>query len=241
MSPSKRRRHPDLRPRRAGDRGRRPAEGSSRRHGSDHAAEDLRAAPRDRISGGEGHASARPTAISVLSKSSSTTMPSGAILARGSVVRCAAQWRDVALRHHARSVGRHAAIPRPRSARRLSARRSRRSRALLRAALKARDLVGTFDKPRYIDFTEDLCAHSRSKHRRLPPLPRPVPDRRDHARGRSCRNRRAYLRGLRAMRGSVPHRRRLLCVAAADLDAQAAHAAHDLSRRGRQPADRAAS
>ena len=35
--------------------------------------------------------------------------------------------------------------------------------AVLRAALKARDLVGTFDKPRYITFTEDLCAHSRSK------------------------------------------------------------------------------
>jgi ferredoxin len=35
--------------------------------------------------------------------------------------------------------------------------------AVLRAALTARDLVGTFDKPRYITFTEDLCAHSRSK------------------------------------------------------------------------------
>jgi ferredoxin len=35
--------------------------------------------------------------------------------------------------------------------------------AVLRAVLKARDLVGTFDKPRYITFTEDLCAHSRSK------------------------------------------------------------------------------
>ena len=35
--------------------------------------------------------------------------------------------------------------------------------AILRAVLKARDLTGTFDKPRYIDFTEDLCAHSRSK------------------------------------------------------------------------------
>jgi ferredoxin len=34
--------------------------------------------------------------------------------------------------------------------------------AVLRAMLKARDLVGTFDKPRYITFTEDLCAHSRS-------------------------------------------------------------------------------
>jgi len=35
--------------------------------------------------------------------------------------------------------------------------------AVLRAAIKARDLVGTFDKPRYIAFSEDLCVHSRSR------------------------------------------------------------------------------
>jgi ferredoxin len=35
--------------------------------------------------------------------------------------------------------------------------------AVLKAVLKARDLVGTFDKPRYITFTEELCAHSRSR------------------------------------------------------------------------------
>jgi ferredoxin len=35
--------------------------------------------------------------------------------------------------------------------------------SVLRAVLKARDLTGSFDKPRYINFTEDLCAHSRSK------------------------------------------------------------------------------
>jgi ferredoxin len=35
--------------------------------------------------------------------------------------------------------------------------------ALLRAVLKAGDLVGTFDKPRYITFNEHLCAHSRSR------------------------------------------------------------------------------
>ncbi len=34
---------------------------------------------------------------------------------------------------------------------------------MLRAVLKARDLVGTFDKPRYITFNEELCAHSRSR------------------------------------------------------------------------------
>ncbi len=37
------------------------------------------------------------------------------------------------------------------------------SAAVLRTVLKARDLAGTFDKPRYITFAEDLCAHSRSK------------------------------------------------------------------------------
>jgi len=35
--------------------------------------------------------------------------------------------------------------------------------AVLREVLNARDLVGTFDKPRYITFDADLCAHSRSK------------------------------------------------------------------------------
>jgi ferredoxin len=35
--------------------------------------------------------------------------------------------------------------------------------AVLKAVLKARDLVGSFDKPRYVAFTADLCAHSRSK------------------------------------------------------------------------------
>jgi ferredoxin len=35
--------------------------------------------------------------------------------------------------------------------------------AVLHAVLKARDLLGTFDKPRYVTFSEDLCAHSRSQ------------------------------------------------------------------------------
>jgi ferredoxin len=35
--------------------------------------------------------------------------------------------------------------------------------AVLSAVLRARDLVGTFDKPRYITFTDHLCAHSRSQ------------------------------------------------------------------------------
>jgi ferredoxin len=35
--------------------------------------------------------------------------------------------------------------------------------AVLRAVMKAGDLVGTFDKPRCVNFTADLCAHSRSQ------------------------------------------------------------------------------
>jgi ferredoxin len=35
--------------------------------------------------------------------------------------------------------------------------------AVLRAVMRTAGLIGTFDKPRYITFSEDLCAHSRSK------------------------------------------------------------------------------
>jgi ferredoxin len=35
--------------------------------------------------------------------------------------------------------------------------------AMLQAVLKARDLVGAFDKPRYVTFDATLCAHSRSQ------------------------------------------------------------------------------
>ncbi len=35
--------------------------------------------------------------------------------------------------------------------------------AVLRAVLKARELTGTFEKPRYVDFRAELCAHSRAQ------------------------------------------------------------------------------
>jgi ferredoxin len=35
--------------------------------------------------------------------------------------------------------------------------------AVLRSVVKARDLVGDFDKPQYINFRAELCAHSRSR------------------------------------------------------------------------------
>ena len=35
--------------------------------------------------------------------------------------------------------------------------------AVLRAVMKARDLTGGFDKPRYVDYDADICAHARSR------------------------------------------------------------------------------
>jgi ferredoxin len=35
--------------------------------------------------------------------------------------------------------------------------------SVLEAVLQARDLIGTFEKPRYITFHDDLCAHARSR------------------------------------------------------------------------------
>jgi ferredoxin len=40
---------------------------------------------------------------------------------------------------------------------------SREPAAMLRAVLKARDLVGSFDKPKYVNFTAEICVHSRSR------------------------------------------------------------------------------
>ena len=77
--------------------------------------------------------------------------------------------------------------------------------------------------------------------RRLQPLSRSVPHRRDHAGRRSCRDRPAYLRGLRPMRRRVSDRRRRLCAAAGRrADAQAARHDDGLSRRRRQQCRRAA-
>src|SRR5690242_16454877 len=64
-------------------------------------------------------------------------------------------------------------------------------------------------------------------HRWMHALSRPLPDKRDCACGRSCRNRFARVRGLRSMRGGLPHRRGCVCAAvrrrAAAQIAQLAH------------------
>ena len=103
--------------------------------------------------------------------------------------------------------------------------------AMLKAVLKARDLVGTFEKPRYITFDDDLCAHSRSRIVGCNRCLDLCPTGRHHAGGQSCRDRRPDLRGLRPVRRRLPNRCGLLCAAAGRrADAQAAHASDHLSR-----------
>ena len=227
MSASKRRRRAHLWPRRARHRGRQAAVGSSRRHRADRAPTGL-TPPRvtefpvvqGTIRSAKGHLGAFETDGRRLCRAAPSS--------RGELaLRRAAQWRGVALRSPDRSVRRRAVVSRRRSARRLFARRSRRSRPPCCAPCSRRAIsIGTFDKPRYITFTEDLCAHSRSQivgcHRCLDLCP----DRRDRAERRSCRDRCANLRRLRPMRRRLSDRRCGLCAAAGRrADAQASRAA----------------
>ena len=78
--------------------------------------------------------------------------------------RTGARRRGVALRPRARPLRRRAAVHRVADLRDGYLRADPGDpAAVLKAVLKARDLVGSFDKPRYVAFTEDLCAHSRSQ------------------------------------------------------------------------------
>ena len=177
--------------RRAGDRSRQPAQGPSRRHRADQAARRDVAPPRvtdfpvvkGTIRPAKGHLGAFELTVDDYAAPAPSSRGALAFgpARNGAVSRCdivldlsggaplfpAADLRDGYLRA---DPGDPAAV--------------------LRAVLKARDLVGTFDKPRYITFTEDLCAHSRSKIvgcRRcldLCPTGAIAPDR------RSCRDRR---------------------------------------------------
>ena len=146
------------------DRGRQAAQGPSRRDGPDQAARRRDAAARDRVPGGaaaairsaKGHLGAFELTVDDYAQpapSSRGALAFGAAR-NGAVSNCdlvldisgaaplftAADLRDGYLRA---DPGDPAAV--------------------LKAVLKARDLIGTFDKPRYVTFTEDLCAHSRSQ------------------------------------------------------------------------------
>jgi hypothetical protein len=99
--------------------------------------------------------------------------------------------------------------------------------AMLRAVLKARDLTGTFEKPRYITYDATLCARSRWLH----PLPRPLSYISDCTGRRSRGYRCEHLRGLRAMRRRLSDRGGLLRVATGrSAHAQAPRPVNGLSR-----------
>jgi hypothetical protein len=110
---------------------------------------------------------------------------------------------------------------------------------MLQAVLGARDLIGTFEKPRYIAFDATLCAHSRSEvvgcTRRLGLCPTNAIT----PAGYHVTIDANILRGLRAMRISLSDRRGVLRAAAGRrADAQAARDAYCLSRSRRRTGDR---
>ena len=86
--------------------------------------------------------------------------------------------------------------------------------AIERLIGEARALVGTFDKPRYITFHEESLRPFALEDHRLHPLPRSLPDRRDHAEWRSCGDRPGRLRRLRRLCRCLPDGRCELCAAA---------------------------
>ena len=230
-------RDPDLRPRRSRDRDRAPAQGSSRRHRADQAAGRHRAAAHLRIPGGEGHDPFRQGLSRRVRADCRRLCAAGAVVARRAQLRAGEERRDLALRHHPRHLGRRAAVLRRRSARRLSARRSRRPRRGDEGGAEGARPHRHLRQAALHRFQRRHLRAFALEDRRLQPLPRSLPGRRDRARRRPRRDRRAYLRRLRAMRGGVPDRRRILRAAVGRrADAQAAHAAHRLSRGRRRAA-----
>ena len=197
-----------------------------------------RAAPRDRLSGGEGHDPHRQGPSRRVRGHRRRFRAAVAVLARRarhSARRATARCRAATSCSISPAARRY--FPRPICATAICAPIRAIRRRCCAAVLKARDLVGTFDKPRYITFNDDLCAHSRSKIvgcRRcldLCPTGAITPDG-DHVAidPHICA-------GCGQCAAVCPTGAACLCAAAGGCaDAQAAHAAHDLSRRGRDAA-----
>ena len=86
-----------------------------------------------------------------------------------------------------------------------------RDRAAVAEALwKAADLVGEFDKPRFIDFSPELCAHSRSRITGCTRCLELCPTGAITPAGDHVVDRRRDLRRLRQLRRRLPDRRRRL-------------------------------
>ena len=107
--------------------------------------------------------------------------------------------------------------------------------AVERAMFEASHLVGTFDKPRYVNFHRASLRPLPLADHRLHALSRAVPDRSHRARRRPCGDRPVCLRRLRQLRRGLPDRRRRLRAAVRRrAAAHAAHAAARLPRSGGQ-------
>ena len=104
--------------------------------------------------------------------------------------------------------------------------------AVARAMFEVSDLVGEFEKPRYVAYDAGICAHAQPQGRLQ--LPRGLPDGRDHARRRPRRDRSGDLRRLRQLRRRLPDRRgELRLPAPRGRDRPCRHSALGLPRRGR--------
>ena len=101
-----------------------------------------------------------------------------------------------------------------------------------RALFDLTDLVGEFEKPRYVQFQAELCAHSRLAADRLHALPRGLPGVGDPAGRRRGRDRPLSVRRLRRLPQRLPDGSGGLRLSAGARPAGApAHAAFDLPAR----------
>ena len=203
------------------------AQGASRRHRAAHAPRRNFPAPRQRVSGGEGHdplGRGLPRRLRHRRRRLCAARP---VVARSARLRAGARRRQIALRHHARHFRQsRRCLPRPIFATAICAPiPATRRRCCARCSRRAIWSAPSTSRATSLSRSE-LCAHSRSQHRRLPPLPRSLPGRRHFAGRRSRRDRSRDLRRLRRVRRRLPDRRRRLCAAAGRCaDAQAARAA----------------
>lgn len=111
--------------------------------------------------------------------------------------------------------------------------------SVMDAVSKTRHLTGTFDKPRYVAFTEQRCAHGRSQITGCTRCLDLCPAGAISPAGGPCRNRSVHLRRLRSMRRRLPYRcRRLYRSAGRCTPAQATRPADGLSHGGRRTTHR---
>ena len=122
---------------------------------------DVAAAPHERISRAQGHdpqCKRTSRAVRACDRRLRAALP---LLARKTRVRAFAQRRHFHLRSDPRSLG-DAAFPAHELRPGYLRADPRDKAAVERAIADAGGLVGTFDKPRFVNFEPSLCAHSRS-------------------------------------------------------------------------------